>query len=127
MKNPFKKLSRDSLDETIEQLETMEVGSNIKGSMRVLGATLLLFLTVSAGLGIYWSSEPDLFAYASAQRQAEKSSNLQRVTGTKTVEALSLLGETLLNKPGGYLSNDRLPPGIFLDNLLEVENNLPPG
>lgn len=117
MKNPFKKLSRDSLDETIEQLETMEVGSNIKGSMRVLGAALLLFLTVSAGLGIHWSSEPDLFAYASAQRQAEKSSNLQRVTGTKTVEALSLLGETLLNKPGGYLSNDRLPPGIFLDNL----------
>jgi hypothetical protein len=23
----------------------------------------------------------------------------------------------LLNKPGGYLSNDRFPPGIFLDNI----------
>ena len=24
---------------------------------------------------------------------------------------------TLLSKPGGYLSNDRFPPGIFLDNI----------
>jgi hypothetical protein len=25
--------------------------------------------------------------------------------------------DTLLNKPGGFLSNDRLPPGIYLDNM----------
>ena len=25
--------------------------------------------------------------------------------------------DTLLNKPGGYLSNDISPPGVFLDNM----------
>ena len=27
------------------------------------------------------------------------------------------VSETLIDKPGGYLSNDITPPGIFLDNM----------
>jgi hypothetical protein len=30
---------------------------------------------------------------------------------------LITVAETLLNKPGGYLSNDVMPPGIYLDNI----------
>jgi hypothetical protein len=39
------------------------------------------------------------------------------VPGFTTVETLKSVAGTLLNKPGGYLSNDRFPPGIFLDNI----------
>ena len=36
------------------------------------------------------------------------------VTGSVTTAALITTAETLLDNRGGYLSNDRLPPGVFL-------------
>ncbi|MGB1615074.1 MAG: DUF2333 family protein [Pseudomonadales bacterium] len=95
----------------------MEAGPSLKLSLGFLGATLLMALVLTAGLGFHWSSEPDLFDQTNGSLKALRTSTDVGVTGTSTVEALSLLGETLLTKPGGYLSNDRLPPGIFLDNL----------
>ncbi|MGB1190417.1 MAG: DUF2333 family protein [Pseudomonadales bacterium] len=95
----------------------MEAGPSLKLSLGFLGATLLMALVLTAGLGFHWSSEPDLFDQTNGSLKALRTSTDVTVTGTSTVEALSLLGETLLTKPGGYLSNDRLPPGIFLDNL----------
>jgi hypothetical protein len=41
----------------------------------------------------------------------------QVVTGTATTATAIRIGETLLNKPGGYLSNDITPPGVYLDNI----------
>ncbi|WP_206840362.1 DUF2333 family protein [Marinobacterium iners] len=76
---------------------------------------LIIWLLVSLGVGVWWSSEPDRFDVvreASAQTTTGKP-----VTGTHTVATLITLGNTLLDKPGGYLSNDRLPPGIWLDNM----------
>ena len=37
--------------------------------------------------------------------------------GVATVSTMLALGNRLLEKPGGYLSNDKLPPGIYLDNM----------
>src|SRR3546814_14713472 len=34
-----------------------------------------------------------------------------------TVETLKRVASTLLDKPGGYLSNDIAPPGLWLDNM----------
>jgi hypothetical protein len=39
------------------------------------------------------------------------------VTGTATTSALLEVVNVMLNKRGGYLSNDILPPWIFLDNV----------
>ncbi len=76
-----------------------------------------IFVVVNLGLGWYWSQEPDLFpVQQNAQLAAEKEGK-QMVPGFTTVETLKTVAGTLLNKPGGYLSNDRLPPGIFLDNI----------
>ena len=43
------------------------------------------------------------------------------VVGSVMTETLIRLAETLLDKPGGYLSNDRLPPGVLLDNMPNFE------
>ena len=76
-----------------------------------------IFIVVNLGLGWYWSQEPDLFpVQQNAQLAAEKEGK-QMVPGFTTVETLKTVAGTLLNKPGGYLSNDRFPPGIFLDNI----------
>lgn len=68
---------------------------------------LLLFVM----LGWYWSQEP-------TQPIANKSNEtVHPVVGVATTSSLIGAVETLLNKRGGYLSNDITPPSVFLDNV----------
>ncbi|MGK0373981.1 MAG: hypothetical protein ACJA2E_000449 [Arenicella sp.] len=68
---------------------------------------ILLFML----LGWYWSHEP-------TQPTIERSTDtVQPVIGVATTSALISATATLLNKSGGYLSNDITPPSIFLDNV----------
>lgn len=71
----------------------------------------LLFLLVATG--VYWSQTPEPFDVK--QTAIEKAA--KPVTGASTTAALIKVMETLLEKPGGFLSNDRLPPGVLLDNM----------
>ncbi len=77
-------------------------------------AILLIFVVL---LGFYWSSEPAAFSVRlkSAERLALVGN--QNVVGATTTVALITVAETLLEKPGGYLSNDVAPPGLYLDNI----------
>ncbi|MDA1290205.1 MAG: DUF2333 family protein [Proteobacteria bacterium] len=67
--------------------------------------------------GFYWSAEPAAFSVQ--QKTAEKLALVGNdyVVGSTTTVALITVAETLLNKPGGYLSNDVSPPGLYLDNI----------
>ena len=84
-----------------------------KALLSVLG----LYLLVTGAMGWYWSEEPALFpVQQNAQIAAEKDGK-QMVVGFTTVETLKTVVGTLLNKPGGYISNDRFPPGLWMDNM----------
>ncbi|AZF19395.1 hypothetical protein C4J87_0614 [Pseudomonas sp. R1-43-08] len=84
---------------------------------RALLSVICLYLLVTGGLGWYWSQEPALFpVQQNAQLAAEKEGK-QMVIGYTTVETLKTVVGTLLNKPGGYISNDRFPPGLWMDNM----------
>ncbi|MDX1633336.1 MAG: DUF2333 family protein [Marinobacter sp.] len=84
---------------------------------KVVVALLLLYLLVTIILGIYWSDEPETFSVREHTRQVAEQMNREPVTGFATTSTLIRLAETLLEKPGGYLSNDLLPPGVWLDNI----------
>jgi len=71
-------------------------------------AGLLLFLTI---LGWYWSRTPDVF-WVNQKVDGEKT-----VIGYATTDTLVRVAESLLEKPGGYLTNDVAPPGVVLDNI----------
>lgn len=82
----------------------------------IIGVLIVALLILSA-IGWYWSREPDLFNVETrAQARAERD-NLPLVTGFIATSTLMEAAETLLNKPGGYLSNDVTPPGVLLDNI----------
>ncbi len=70
-------------------------------------AFLLLWL-----LGSYWSQEPEAFSIKPVMQQQS-----DIVIGTATTQTLIKTMEVLLNKPGGYLTNDVLPPSVWLDNI----------
>ncbi|MDY7582450.1 DUF2333 family protein [Pseudomonas sp. CCI3.1] len=106
--------ARESVKETKTQSRGYFKSILLSRSIAVLVA---IFIVVNLGVGWYWSQEPDLFpVQQNAQLAAEKEGK-QMVPGFTTVETLKTVAGTLLSKSGGYLSNDRLPPGIFLDNI----------
>ena len=77
-----------------------------------IGAVVLgVFLLVQLCLAWYWSREPDPFWVRWDQEQAPA------VKGFATADTLINVARTLLEKPGGYLSNDVGPPGVVLDNI----------
>ncbi|AMB81249.1 MULTISPECIES: DUF2333 family protein [Pseudomonas] len=84
---------------------------------RSIAVLVGIFVVVCLGLGWYWSQEPDLFPVQQNAQLAAERDGKQMVPGFTTVETLKTVAGTLLNKPGGYLSNDRFPPGVFLDNI----------
>ncbi len=80
------------------------------------GIPLLLFLISLLVLILYLDHEPDLFdvrANAKSHLQAQQ----KPVVGFTTGATMLKVGDVLLNKRGGYMSNDILPPWVFLDNV----------
>ena len=69
-------------------------------------------------LGIYWSRSPEIFWV----NQNIDDSNV--VVGYATTDTLIQVAETMLEKPGGYLSNDRFPPCVCLDNTPNWEKGV---
>ncbi|NVK40414.1 MAG: DUF2333 family protein [Oceanospirillaceae bacterium] len=74
-----------------------------------------LYLLVCVILGMFWSWEPGRFEVGEVV--SEQAAGAPVVVGAHTTGALIHIVETLLDKPGGYLRNDRLPPGVWLDNV----------
>ena len=75
-----------------------------------------IYLLAALALGIWWSQEPDRFGIETAARELGQSGDTN-VTGYLTTATTITVAETLLEKPGGYLTNDLFPPGIWLDNM----------
>jgi len=78
---------------------------------KIASWSLAVFLLLMFVLGFWVSREPDVFW---VNRSADTESG---VVGFSTTDTLIRVAETLLNKPGGYLTNDKILPNVFLDNI----------
>ena len=76
-----------------------------------------LYLVGAVLIGIYWSWTPDAYSVKADTDAKLSAQNQTAVVGSYTTGTLITLTETLLDKQGGYLSNDRFPPGLWLDNV----------
>lgn len=81
------------------------------GRTKYILIAIALYLIVCSGVGIYWSIKPEPFS------PSDMSAGAKDVTGSATTSTLIKVASTLLDKPGGYLSNDIVPPGVWLDNM----------
>ncbi len=85
--------------------------------VRTGGAAIGVYFLIVLLLGWWWDYEPELFdARANALEHARAESR-ELVTGYISTSTLIRLAETLLDKRGGYLSNDLFPPGVWMDNV----------
>ncbi len=83
-------------------------------------ALLLLVATLAVALfalSWYWSREPAQFDVQANALNMAGGDKSRLVTGYVTTATLIRVSQTLLDKPGGYISNDITPPGVFMDNM----------
>jgi len=90
------------------------LGKDSSGYVRAIAIVLVVLVLLNAGLAWYWSSEPDQYDVLAITQQ--KLNGDPYVVGAASAAILIETTETLLDKAGGFISNDIMPPGLFLDN-----------
>ena len=87
-------------------------------SSRILWLSICSALILICAVMMFWfNHEPDRFNPIQKATVHAQQHGHQVVTGYTTTAALMEVVDVLLNKRGGYMSNDVLPPWVFLDNV----------
>jgi hypothetical protein len=84
---------------------------------RGVGAIVAIYVVVILALMWWWDYEPPHFDVVNTTETRVAAKQQKVVTGAVTVSTLMTSVETLLDKRGGYLSNDKFPPGVLMDNV----------
>lgn len=90
---------------------TQYSGRLVKALVSVV-AVMAVFLWL---LACYWNNEPEPF---------ELNISAQPVAGESITESLIRVADTLLHKPGGYLYNDKIIPGLLMDDMPSWETGV---
>lgn len=100
-----------------------DYGADVKEDFRqqahwrwALLALGLLMLPVIV-LAVWWDDEPGGFDVAQVAAERVPVQGSEPVVGAVTTATLIHIADILLHKPGGYLSNDLMPPSVWMDNI----------
>jgi hypothetical protein len=108
-------------DTHTENIETDNAAGVTPKTMHRLKRFALAALGIYAlgvlAAGIYWSLQPDAFDVEAVALERAGGDESRLVPGVVAVSAVGEVARILLEKPGGYLYNDRTLPGIYLDNM----------
>jgi len=88
-----------------------------KGLKWTIGMFLITLLLLIFLLQFLWSREPDVFDVNTHAQEMAEQLNTKVVNGFTTTATLYKLVDTLLEKSGGFIENDKMPPGVFMDNM----------
>ncbi len=78
---------------------------------RIFAVVLAIIVVIMLVVMFAVSRQPDVF-WVNHSADTETA-----VVGYSTTDTLIRVAQTLLDKRGGYLTNDKLPPFVFLDNI----------
>jgi hypothetical protein len=93
----------------------------------ILWSSVLLLVTAIVALyilGIFWSQEPESRNVRNIALEMAQNDKERVVPGVTTTATEIFIVDTLLNKRGGYLSNDIFPPTSFF-GLFPLLDNIP--
>ena len=97
--------------------DTLETSSSTGTFLKGLGGVAATLLTVIGLVGYIWDTEPDVFDVVEHTSKLVEQHGIRQVIGSTTTATVIKLTDVMLNKPGGYLTNDIMPPGIWMDNV----------
>ena len=109
---------RDKLRDWADRAKGIRYQSSADtGILRWLAVPMALIILLLLLLGWFWSAEPGAFDVAEVAAERTSVTESALTTGSYTTSTTIAAMETLLDKRGGYLSNDIMPPSIWLDNI----------
>jgi hypothetical protein len=97
----------DSFADTTTRRQILKAGGVVIGTIAVIMLLLML----------WWNMTPAPFKPVEHARLTAKLEQQAMVIGYTSTETTIELAQTLLDKPGGYLSNDVMPPSVWMDNI----------
>lgn len=86
-------------------------------ALKVGGGLIGVYLAFCVFFAWWWDFESATFDVRQNAVSEAQLADRQLVTGYASTATLIKLANTLLEKRGGYLSNDMMPPGIWMDNV----------
>lgn len=86
-------------------------------NIKKVGAFLSLIIVIFLIIMVWWNNTPDDFSPIQNANHLAAERDQQIVTGYVSTATLITLVNSLLDKPGGYLSNDMMLPSIWMDNV----------
>lgn len=78
-------------------------------------------LALGAVVSVWWDIEPSVMDIEQQSKAQAQLLGIEPVIGFATMTAAISVTETLLNKPGGYLTNDKMFPSVLMDNMPAFE------
>jgi len=113
----FKQLINKSRDIAWLIFDSFNIPAERNRIVRFVAMAIGLIVLLLLILALWWNQTPsefDPFTQAS-ERATENQQAI--VTGYTSTATLIAITENLLHKPGGYLSNDVMPPSVWMDNV----------
>ena len=98
-----------------------DMRSDSRPSVWLAATALAVYLVLAIVLGMFWSVAPDGFGVNENAAVRAETHGQGVAVGTVTTAALIEVASTMLDKKGGFVSNDILPPGLWLDNITNWE------
>ena len=91
----------------------------LKNSLQTtaVGGIIAAIVLINLALMEYWDSEPELFDVKAVALKRVGGDEKKLWPGVVLTSTLIETVNTLLDKRGGYLSNDIMPPSVFMDNI----------
>jgi hypothetical protein len=89
-----------------------------RGLLWTVGTSIVLVAALLLAIAEYWGDEAEPFdVIAEAMKSAHVETANELPLGYVYATSLIKIADTLLHKPGGFLSNDVFPPGVLEDNM----------
>jgi len=88
---------------------------------KIIIPIVLIVIFVLWLLSIWWGWMPSAYNVKSRTQEVATNSNVEMIPGYATTTALIDVTTWLVDKPGGFISNDITPPGLIMDNISSFE------
>lgn len=83
----------------------------------IIVGVVCTYLLITLFLTWWWDKEPNTFDVVAAAEQHATRNEVALVTGYTFAHTNREIAAIMLEKRGGYLSNDLFPPGVWMDNI----------
>ena len=113
----FKQLIQRGQDSVWNLFDNFSDPATRQQAFKVVSVSFGLIILLFVIIMLWWDRSPDNFDPTQTARTMAESKQHTLVTGYTSTATLITLSNALLRKPGGYLSNDVMPPSIWMDNI----------